>query len=271
MKLSWKKWNSCLLGCCREFLVRKQDRRPISPPQSMTIGRLVLHLSAVASLAIFPLAARSQVQSFSTDPSVAPAGVTPVVPDLTYARPTQGIMARNYAFDAFGPYPIAGSAFAAGINQFSNSPPEWHQGVEGYSKRLGSDFGIAVVGTTARYGLAQALKEDMLYYRCECRGVLPRLRHAAISTLTARRGADGHRVFSFPALVAPYAGSMTAVYGWYPNRYGAKDAFRIGNYSMLAYVGSNISLEFLYSGPHSLFSRMHLNNAHGSPDPGPNH
>jgi hypothetical protein len=100
--------------------------------------------------------------------------------------------------------------------------------------------------------------------------VLPRLGHAVISTLTARRGQDGHRVFSIPALVAPYAGSMTAVYGWYPNRYGAKDAFRLGNYSLLTYMSGNIALEFFYSGPHSLLQRMHLNNAHGSPIQGPN-
>jgi hypothetical protein len=91
-----------------------------------------------------------------------------------------------------------------------------------------------------------------------------------ISTLTARRGEDGHRVFSVPALVAPYAGSMTATYGWYPSRFGAKDAFRTGNYNLLAYMGGNIALEFFYSGPHSLLARMHLNNAHGSPVQGPN-
>jgi hypothetical protein len=94
--------------------------------------------------------------------------------------------------------------------------------------------------------------------------------HAVISTLMARRGVDGHRVFSFPSLVAPYAGSMAAVYGWYPNRYGPKDAFRKGNYNLLIYMGGNIGLEFFYSGPHSLFARMHLNNAHGSPVQGPN-
>ena len=88
---------------------------------------------------------------------------------------------------------------------------------------------------------------------------------------TARRGEDGHRVFSFPALVAPYAGSMTAIYGWYPNRFAAKDVFRMGNYSLLEYIGGYIGLEFFYSGQHSLLSRMHLNNAHGAPDPGPNH
>ena len=97
--------------------------------------------------------------------------------------------------------------------------------------------------------------------------MLPRLRHAVISTLTARRGEDGHRVFSFPALVAPYAGTMTAVYGWYPRRYGARDALRMGSYSMVGYVAGNIGLEFLYSGPHSWLTRMHLNNGHGAPGP----
>jgi len=91
-----------------------------------------------------------------------------------------------------------------------------------------------------------------------------------ISTLTARRGEDGHRVFSFPALVAPYAGTMTAVYGWYPSRFGARDALRMGNYNLLADVVGNIALEFLYGGPHSLLHRMHLNNGHGAPEPGSN-
>jgi len=60
--------------------------------------------------------------------------------------------------------------------------------------------------------------------------------------------------FSLPALVAPYAGVTTAAYGWYPNRYGAKDALRMGNYSLLESMGANIALEFLYSVPHSLLS-----------------
>ena len=82
-----------------------------------------------------------------------------------------------------------------------------------------------------------------------------------ISALTARQGNDGHSVFSFPALIAPYAGTMTAVYAWYPGRYNGKDAFRMGNYTMLGYVGANVGLEFFFSGPHSLLSRMHLNSA----------
>jgi hypothetical protein len=247
------------------------DIRPIKEPFDEKVRRAIFLLLVAVVLAGLSLTARSQSQSFSADSSGTAAGVTSGQLDLTYERPSQRTKVDNYLFDAFGSYPIAGAAFAAGINQFSNAPPEWNQGVKGYSRRFGSDFGIAAVGTTTRYGLSEAFKEDAMYYRCECRGVLPRMSHAVISTFTARRGADGHRVFSFPALVAPYAGSMTAVYGWYPSRFGAKDAFRIGNYSMLAYMGGNISLEFFYSGPHSLLSRMHLNNAHGSPEPGPNH
>jgi hypothetical protein len=91
-----------------------------------------------------------------------------------------------------------------------------------------------------------------------------------ISTFTARRGEDGHRVFSFAGLVGPYAGTTTAVYGWYPGRYDARDALRMGNYSLLGYAGGNVALEFLYNGPHSWLSRVHLNNPHGAPAPGSN-
>jgi hypothetical protein len=193
-------------------------------------------------------------------------GVTSRAPSAGRLRsPDPENEVRGYLFDAFGPYPIVGAALAAGINQGDNTPPEWKQGAEAYGKRFGSDFGIAGITTTTRYALASAFREDTLYYGCQCKGVLPRLSHALISTFSARRGDNGHRVFSMAAVVAPYAGTMAAVYGWYPDRYGAKDALRMGNYSLLGYVGGNIALEFLYGGPHSLLSRIHLNNPHAAP------
>ena len=231
---------------------------------------LMLLLTVAAAGAGLPQAAHSQSLSPSEDSSDAVTTTVAVEPDSTYIRPPRTVKLHNYVFDAYGPFPVAITAFAAGINQLTDNPPEWQQGAEGYGKRFGSDFGIAAVGTTTRYALAEAFHEDTLYYRCECRGFVPRLGHAVLSTLTSRKGDDGHRVFSFPALVAPYAGTMAAVYGWYPARFGAKDAFRMGNYSLLAYAGGNIGLEFIYSGPHSLLTRMHLNNAHGSPVEGPN-
>jgi hypothetical protein len=233
----------------------------------MNLRSIMFLLLVVVDL---PLSAKAQSLVDSRDSSGTVAITTPAHPDLPYIRPTTKIKLHSYLFDAFGPYPIVGAAMAGGINQADNTPPEWKQGAAGYSKRFGSDFGIAAVTTTTRYALARVMREDTLYYRCECRGTLPRLNHALISTFTGRRGDDGHRVFSLSALVAPYAGTMAAVYGWYPGRYNAKDAFRMGNYSLLGYVGGNVALEFLYSGPHSLLSRMHLNNGHAAPVPGSN-
>jgi hypothetical protein len=263
--------NSHRLSSCLGIQAGRLSNSAIKKHLDSRLRQAMFLLSVAAILAGLPLNAGSQSLGIAADSGGTATSTTSAQLDLTYVRPTQRTKLNNYIFDAFGPYPIAGSAIAAGVNQFGNSPPEWHQGVEGYAKRLGSDFGIVAVGTTTRYGLSEALKEDTLYYRCECTGVFPRLRHAVLSALIARRGDDGHRVFSVPALVAPYAGAMTAVYGWYPDRFGAKDAFRIGNYNMLAYMGGNVALEFFYSGPHSLLSRMHLNNPHGAPDPGPNH
>jgi hypothetical protein len=259
------------LHFCRGNQSSRQRIRLITMRFGTKIRNVMLSLLITSVLASMPEVAKSQSSPSSSNSSNT-AVVTPSEqPDLTYVRPTENIKVRNYLFDAYGPYPVAGAAFVAGINQISNAPPEWNQGLKGYSRRFGSDFGIALVSTTTRYGLSEAFKEDAMYYRCECRGVFPRVRHALLSTLTARRGEDGHRVFSIPALVGPYAGTMTAAYGWFPSRYNAKDAFRTGNYSLLAFAGENLSLEFLYSGPHSLLHRMHMNNAHGSPEPGPNH
>jgi len=224
-------------------------------------------LFAIVSLTVPPLA-QAQSPADPVKSSSLSANTTNPQPHQTYTRPTQKTKLRNYFFDAFGPYPIVGAALAAGINQAESTPPEWGQGAEAFGKRFGSDYAIAATATTTRYVFAEALREDTLYYRCECKGVFPRFSHAVFSTFTARRGDDGHRVFSFPAVVAPYAGTMTAVYGWYPGRYNAKDAFRMGNYSLLWYAGGNVALEFLFGGPHSLLSRIHLNNGHGAPEPG---
>jgi len=243
--------------------------RSYNPLSGTKIRAATPILSIFVFLACLPLIAGSQVLTGAGDASNTLTSTSASQFDLTYSRPTEKTKFKNYAFDAVGPYPIAAAGFAAGIGQWDNVPPEWHQGAKGFGRRFGSDFGIAMTSTTTRYALSEAFREDALYYRCECLRAFPRLSHAVLSTLTARRGQDGHRVFSVPALIAPYAGSMTAVYGWYPDRYGAKDAFRMGNYSMLGYVGGNIATEFLSGGPHSLFSRVHLRKIHGAPEPGP--
>jgi hypothetical protein len=236
----------------------------------MKILRFVALLLAICGLGVLAplLGAQSAVgygasSSITIDSPSPPASHAP--PVLVYQRPTAKIKLHNYLFDAYGPFPIVGAAFIAGINQGEKTPPEWGVGAAAYGQRFGSNLAIAAVTTTTRYGLAAAFREDTLYYRCECTGLFPRLRHALISTVTARRGEDGHRRFSFPAIVAPYAGTMTAVYAWYPGRYGAKDGLRMGNYNLLAFAGENLALEFIYGGPHTLFGRNKHPASSGTP------
>jgi hypothetical protein len=228
----------------------------------MKMCRIFPSLLTILLMTLASLTARAQSADTSTNSGRANAATSsPTTNSLPsappYVRPTEKQKLHNYMFDMIGPYPIFGAAVAAGINQADNTPPEWKQGAEGYGKRFASNFGIAAVTTTTRYGLAEIFKEDTIYYRCECKGFFPRLEHAAISTITTRRGEDGHRGFSFSDLISPYAGTITAVYGWFPSRYGAKDGFRMGNYALLASVGGNIALEFIWRGPSTLTSIMH--------------
>lgn len=179
-------------------------------------------------------------------------------PIVTYVRPTERQKIRNFAFDAFGPYAFAGAAIAGGFDQAETRPPEWGQGWDAYGVRVANSFGISLVTTSTRYGLAEAFREDTLYYRCNCRGFFSRFEHAMISTVTARRGDDGHRAFSFPAVAAPYAGTMTATLGWYPSRFSPMDGFRMGSYNLLGQAAQNLAFEFIYGGPHTLLGRTHI-------------
>jgi hypothetical protein len=243
-----------------------------------SIARIMLRVATCTALIAAFNAPRSRAQSSqgATTPattagetSAAPTANQPQ-PSVGYVRPDEREKIHNFLFDAFGPYPFIGAAGAAGISQANGTPREWGQGWDAYGVRVASDFGIALTTTGVRYGLAEAFREDTLYYRCTCKGILPRLGHALISTVTARRGDDGRREFSFPALAAPYAGSMAATLGWYPSRYGPKDGFRIGNYNLLGQAGQNVALEFIYGGPHTLLNSMHIPGLSGKGRAGPN-
>ena len=68
-----------------------------------------------------------------------------------------------------------------------------------------------------------------------------------------------------PICMRNYTGNLN------PNeviRYNASDAFRMGNYSLLGSVGTNIAREFLSKGPHILFSSLHLSRSRSAREPG---
>ena len=234
--------------------------------------QFVYLLILIGALAIFSPEAIAQVASAdafpSTDTAAVPPSSTPYDPIsiLAYKRPTERQKLRLFEFDAFGPYAFARAVLSGGYQQASNAPPDWGGGAKPFAERVASNFGIELVTKTTRYGMAEILHEDAAYYPCGCTGFLHRVRHAVVSTVTARHGQDGHTTFSVSGLVSPYAGTMTAL-AWYPPRYGVKDGFRMGNYNLAIVAVENLALEFVYGGPHSMFRHIGTFKAPGGTTP----
>lgn len=168
-------------------------------------------------------------------------------PVENYHPLTQKERFHRYTGWMFSPYSMASVTFVSGIQQAERNPPDWEEGWAGYGERYASNLGTEMTNATARFALADLLHEDTLYYRCQCSGFWPRFRHAVFSTFIARRGADGHQAFGLPELIAPYAGPIVSVYGWYPDRFGIEDALRMGNHGILSEAGTNVAIEFLPS------------------------
>jgi hypothetical protein len=201
-------------------------------------------------------------QSSDNPPAVTKPESSPSSP---YVAPSRHKLMRDFLTDTAGPYPIMMAGFTAAIHQGTDNPPEWRQGASALAMRFGSNMGITAVGNTTRMGLAAALSQDTSYYRCRCAGFLPRIRHAAMSPLIARRRSNGTPVFSIPGLAAPYASTFTATYAWYPARYGAKDAFRMGNYNLLGTVGADLAFEFIPRQVWKALGRFHLSSRRLAP------
>ncbi|HEY6267114.1 MAG TPA: hypothetical protein VIX11_02360 [Candidatus Acidoferrum sp.] len=87
-------------------------------------------LAAITGLGILaPLdRAQSSIAPGTSSPIVAESpSTTPdhALVDPSYKSPTEKTRLRTYFFDAFGPYPIAGAALIAAVNQGEKTPPEW--------------------------------------------------------------------------------------------------------------------------------------------------
>jgi hypothetical protein len=224
---------------------------------------LIRRIFILSVIFVFALALRAQSTTYlpsNPEPASDPAKGTVDPSSSSTARPSAGEVFHNFVSSAAGPYSIALGVFTAAIHQATDNPPEWHQGFKALSERFGSNMGISAVGSATRIGIGEALNQDTSYYRCKCKGFSRRLTHASISALVAHRRSNGHAVFSLPGLAAPYAATTTAVYAWYPARYGIQDALRMGNYNLLGTVGTNITFEFLPASVNRFLARIHLNN-----------
>ncbi len=185
---------------------------------SILIVGLVMPASTLLAQSA-PVAAATEVPPADTTAFQPSQNLPYPSPIFVYTAPTEKEKLQLFGFDAFGPFAVAQATLTGGFQQATKSPPEWGSGGGAFGERVASNFGIELVTTTTRYGIARIFREDAAYYRCQCTGFFPRFRHALVSTFTARQGADGHTVFSFAGLISPYAGTMTAL-AWYPPLFG---------------------------------------------------
>jgi hypothetical protein len=161
-----------------------------------------------------------------------------------YVFPSQEQRLKRYAWNMVGPWSLLAVASAAGIDQWSDNPPEWRQGASGYGKRFASRFGQNAIQQTVSFGLSEAFRLDTGFRRSERIGLGPRLGDALLQNVTSRTR-SGRRIISAPRLAGFYAGGLIPTLTWYPSRFSYKDGLRMGTYSLLGGFGLNVVREFI--------------------------
>ena len=101
--------------------------------------------------------------------------------------------------------------------QLSNEPPEWGQGMEGYSKRFANRFARSGLQETYEAAGAALLQHEVRYVRSERSGFLPRAAHAlAANFVTYDR--RGHLTPHISRVGAAFAAEFTGNL-WMPASY----------------------------------------------------
>lgn len=171
--------------------------------------RLFPAMLGVACLVLVAPWAHAQHSPSPSSPVFEPAPIQPQ--PLTVREKFDFYADKTFGLDA---WILAGAS--AGYRQAIDSPPEWGQGMEGYSKRFGSVLARRAIKNTVEFGVGAALREDPRYFRSEHKGFVPRMWHAVSSTFVTRRD-DGARVPD----VGRLSGAMAAGFisnTWYPDR-----------------------------------------------------
>jgi len=200
-----------------------------------TVGILVLSVVAAVSV---------NSQGTTKDPSTDPATTTNQTTSKDYVFPTSHERFKRYVNSTIGPFRLARTAAAAGIEQWRDSPEEWGQGAQGYGKRFASGLAQNAIHQTVEYGLDSAMGLDTGFQRSKKEGFGPRFKDALIQNVTSRTK-SGDRVISVPRFAGVYTGAIVARETWYPDRYTYKDGLRSGTTTLFMGFGINLLREFV--------------------------
>jgi len=161
-----------------------------------------------------------------------------------YVFPTHSERFMRFVKNTVGPFRLARTAIAAGIDQWRDHPEEWEQGSRGYAKRFASSFGKNVIHQSVTYALDEAMGLDTGFRRSTRTGFWPRATDALLENVTSRNR-EGKRVVSVPRFAGVYLGAIIPYETWYPSRYDYKRGLRSGTGTLLIDFGFNLVREFL--------------------------
>jgi len=163
-----------------------------------------------------------------------------------YVFPTHRERFNRYLKSTVGPFRLAWSAGAAGIDQWRDHPEEWGQGMKGFGRRYASNLGQNAIQQTVTYGLDEAFGLDTGFKKSTSEGFGGRLKDAFIQNVTSRTK-SGKRVISAPRFAGAYSGAIISRATWYPERYSYKDGLRAGTGNLLTGFGINLLREFVFN------------------------
>src|SRR6185503_8641705 len=160
-----------------------------------------------------------------------------------YVFPTHHERFMRFVKNTVGPFRLARTAIAAGIDQWRDHPEEWEQGSRGYAKRFASSFGKNAIHQSVTYALDEAMGLDTGFRRSTRTGFWPRATDALLENVTSRNR-EGKRVVSVPRFAGVYLGAIIPYETWYPSRYDYKNGLRSGTGTLLIDFGFNLVREF---------------------------
>jgi len=165
---------------------------------------------------------------------------------------------RSLLRHLFSPRGVIFSGISTSIQHARNAPMEWGSGLAGLGRRFASAFGHHLVTATVQFGVAKAVHEDLRYYPSEKPGFRPRIEHALVSTVYARKtNGEGQRLATSRFSGAIAGGFVSRA--WMPARFHTfASGISSAGISLAVDAGVNVLREFW---PEIRHPRRRLNEA----------
>jgi hypothetical protein len=162
-----------------------------------------------------------------------------------YQPPTQRDLFLDYLRDSYGLPAFTRSTARALYGQARGLPPSWN-----FGQRFGSAVAITAINGNVRYGMEEALHEDLRYIPCHGCNVKHKMENVMLAEFTARHDTDGHRFFTITPTVADFSGPIIAHSIWYPSGFNPFAGVVATRTVFATRVGGHVFREFVMERRH---------------------